>query len=323
MWFDRSRSARARARAPKKSRDNTFARRAHGPKRQTKIVSNGQPFHFTEHKTRMSWKSATQFSLAHMTTRSNVFWEISFFTNSQQKNTGTYQDFCRLQLKEYLQNSAKMPRCFPGSSKKALLLPCTKHLKNTAKKHPHRPQFFLNHFEEYWKNPARYTGAPVQGIPKTEQNRTFTDTPLSPPGSKKHHRRPGFVSNPHPHRPQFFQTHFKEYPGALQNTQVLLYSVSKKLTKQNFYGHTFVTTRQQKTPPQTRICLESPPAQTTIFPDSLQGISRHPAKYTGAPVQRIQKTNKTELLRTHLCRHQAAKNITANHDLSRIPPRNC
>ena len=97
----------------------------------------------------------------------------------------------------------------------------------------------------------------------------------------------------------------------------------KNWTKQNFYGHAFVTTRQQKTPPQTRICLEPPLAQTTIFPDSLQGISRHPAKYTGAPVQRIQKTNKTELLRTHLCHHQAAKNTTADHDLSRIPARNC
>ena len=107
--------------------------------------------------------------------------------------------------------------------------------------------------------PCKIHRCSCTAYPKNEQNRTFTDTPLSPPGSKKHHRRPGFVSNPHPHRPQFFQTHLKEYPGTLQNTQVLLYSVSKKLTKQNFYGHTFVTTRQQKTQPQTTICLEPLP----------------------------------------------------------------
>ena len=108
-------SLQARAR-PKKSPDNTFARRGSGPKRQTKIVPNGQPLHFTEHKTRLSWKSrATQFSLAHMTTPGNVFWKISFSPTASKKNTGTYHDFSRLQLKEYLQNPAKMP-FFPGSS---------------------------------------------------------------------------------------------------------------------------------------------------------------------------------------------------------------
>ena len=112
--------------------------------------------------------------------------------------------------------------------------------------------------------------------PKTWQNRPFRDTPVSPPSSTKNDRRPGFVSNPHPHKPQFFQTHFKEYPGNLQNTQVLLYSASKKLTKQNFYGHTCVTTRQQKTPPQTRSCLES-----------LPGIAKHTSC---PPVQSIERT---------------------------------
>ena len=107
-----------------------------------------------------------------------------FFERSAAKNTGTYHDFSRLQRKN------------------ALLLACTEHLKNTAKKHPRRPQFFQNHFKEYRKNLAKYTGAPVQGIKKKtakkrhEQNRTFRDTPLSPPGSKKHPRRSRFVSNP-------------------------------------------------------------------------------------------------------------------------------
>ena len=43
--------------------------------------------------------------------------------------------------------------------------------------------------------------------------------------------------------------------------------------------------------PQYTIFLE-PPAQTTIVPDSLEGISTRPARYTGAPAQRIQSLTK-------------------------------
>ena len=180
--------------------------------------------------------------------------------------TCTDHNFSRLQLKEYLADPANVPYCCPGSSTKALLLPST----------PAQTTIFPQSLPRISKEPRELHRCSCTGHPKYEQNRTFRDTPLSPPGSTKNDRKPGFVSNPHPHRPQFFQTHFKEYPGNLQNTQVLLYSASKKLTKQNFYGHTFVTTRQQKTSPQTRSCLES-----------LPGIAKHTSC---PPVQSIERT---------------------------------
>ena len=114
--------------------------------------------------------------------------------------------------------------------KNALLLPCTEHLKNTAKKHPQRPQFFQNHLKEYRKNPAKYTGS-CTGHPKKsakkrhEQNKTFGDTPLSPPGSKKHPRRPRFVSNPS-----------QEYLKTLQESSVApLYRASKEHCKNSLW----------------------------------------------------------------------------------------
>ena len=130
-------------------------------------------------------------------------------------------NFSRLQLKEYLEDPANIPFCCPGSSTKALLLPST----------PAQTTIFPQSLRRISKEPCEIHRCSCTGHPKYEQNRTFRDTPLSPPGSKKHDRRPGFVSDPHPHRPQFLQTRFKEYPGNLQNTQVLLYSAFKNLTK--------------------------------------------------------------------------------------------
>ena len=89
----------------------------------------------------------------------------------------------------------------PGSSTKGLLLPST----------PAQTTIFPQSLPRISKEPCDIHRCSCTGHPKYEQNRTFRDTPLSPPGSKKHDRRPGFVSDPHPHRPQFLQTHFKEY----------------------------------------------------------------------------------------------------------------
>ena len=109
-----------RARAPKKSRENTFARRARRPRtsnvRQTKTVPNGQRLYFTEHNTRLSWKGrAAHFSWTQITTHSTVFWEVTFFTNGQQQNTRTYHDFSRIH--EYPRQGISKEHC-----KNALLL---------------------------------------------------------------------------------------------------------------------------------------------------------------------------------------------------------
>ena len=213
VWFDRSRSARAQKRVETTPSQGARAR-TQDLERQTKRVPTGQPLHFTEHKTRLSWKSrATEFSLTHITTHSNVFWKISLVTNSQQKNTGT---FSRIHMKEYLKNPAK----------NALLLPCTEHLKNTAKKTPAHTTIFPE--------------STSRNIERTLQ-----------------------------------KMHRCSCTGHLKNTAKMpCCSCTEKniRTKQTFYRNIFFTNRQQKTPAQTRIFLESPP-----------GISKNTAKILCCP----------------------------------------
>ena len=220
-WCERFGSARA----PQKGRDNTCVGRTRA-RTQTSDEDRPKRAALTLDRTQdqdvLKEQRNPQFSSAHIPTPTNAFSNLSFFTTNQPKqNTSTYQNFSRLQLKECLEGPANIPYCCPGSSTKALLLPST----------PVQTTIFPESFRRISKEPCKIHRCSCTGHPKYEQNRTFRDTPLSPPGSKKHDRRPGFVSNPHPHRPQFFQTHFKEYPGNLQNTQVLLYSASKNLTK--------------------------------------------------------------------------------------------
>ena len=82
--------------------------------------------------------------------------------------------------------------------------------------------------------------------------------------------------------------------------------------------HTLLLSRlQHKKPCSSPVHPHRPQFSLNHFEE----YRRNPAKYTGAPVQGIQNMNKTELLETHLCHHQAAKNTTADQDLSRIPTR--
>ena len=205
VWFDRSRSARARA---KQSRDmsrqhfcKARARARTGPGLRTPNPDSSKRPALALHKTQ---------DQAVLKEQSNSVFIDAYYH--------TWQCFLRDRL--FHQQPAKkhwhIPRFFQAPRegiseepcKNALLLPCTEHLKNTAKKRPHRPQFFQNHFKD------------------------------------------------------------------------------------------------------------------------LQGISKEPCKIhrcscTGHPKTTAKNAmNKTGLLETHLCHHQAAKNTRADHDLSRTPPRN-
>ena len=77
---------------------------------------------------------------------------------------------------------------------------------------------------------------------------------------------------------QFFQAHFKENPRNLQNTQVLLYSLSRVPTRTD-HNCSRLTSRNIHATCKIHRC----------------SCTAHP------------KPNKTQLLRTHLCHHQAAK----------------
>ena len=74
-------------------------------------------------------------------------------------------------------------------------------------------------------------------------------------------------------------------------------------------------------PPQKPCSSPVHPHRPQFSLNHFEEYRRNPAKYTGALVQGIQKSNKVDLLETHLCHHQAAKNTTADQDLSRIPTR--
>ena len=145
-------SLQVRARAPKTSRNNTFARRARGPR-----TSNAKLRYFqtaspcTSQNTRPGCLERTEQPSFHWHLLPHIamFFERSpfsiLFTNSQQKNTDAYHDFSRIHVKEYLKNPAKMPCCSPVQSIERTLQ------KNARTYH----NFSSIHVKEYRKNPAK------------------------------------------------------------------------------------------------------------------------------------------------------------------------
>ena len=109
------------------------------------------------------------------------------------KNTTPDQDLSRIPPRNiYLQ--------VYKSLQKSLVAPPYRASQEHCRKTPAQTTIFPDSLQGISTAPCKIHRCSCTGHPKTwkkhEQNRTFSDTPLSPPGSKKHHRRPRFASNP-------------------------------------------------------------------------------------------------------------------------------
>ena len=177
----------ARARAPKASRQHLWGARA---RTQTQTSDEDRPkcaaltLERTQDQAPLKGQRNPAFSRTYNHT-DQCFFKPQLFHRPPAKTKHQH-------IPEFFQAPAE--GISRGPCKHTLLLPRLQHNSLVA------PQYtiFPDSLQGISKQPAKYTGAPVQ-----------------------------FVSNPHPHRPQLFQTHFKEYPRNLQDTQVLLHSASK------------------------------------------------------------------------------------------------